>query len=79
MVDFSTYRRLHFPKNGTMSVAEGPEYMTDEAMACDKPPEMPDIMVFPRTFTAYNLRTKKWCELLMLFLGAKLRLADQVC
>jgi hypothetical protein len=71
MVDFHTYRQLHsdtyaFKKLYDYTDGLATKKMDNDFMESDEPPPSPDIYVFPRTITGYNLRSKKWGKLLSL-------------
>ena len=60
MIDLKTYRRLHgFPGQSTLKDELGPD-----AMARDDPPDEQFILLLPLGIKGYNLRRKKWYDLM---------------
>ncbi|KAK3361879.1 hypothetical protein B0T24DRAFT_670835 [Lasiosphaeria ovina] len=66
MIDFDTYKKLHADtikyKTMFMNQANRRE-MAPEVMRCNEPPPVPELLIFPSTLVAYNLREKKWQDL----------------
>ncbi|GAP85125.2 putative AAA family ATPase [Rosellinia necatrix] len=70
MIDFETYRQLHsdsanFKRLYANRMGQEANEMDPEVMASDDPPAAPEIYVFPQRATGYNLRSKKWDDLVV--------------
>ena len=69
MIDFHEYQRMQNesptfkPAHPNMDDLHY-ELMDSEMMQADEPPIGPHIYIFPDTVPGYNLRNKKWGELL---------------
>lgn len=62
MIDISTYKTLH-PESASNREDIVLEPVIDaRAMANDDPPEGDSLLLFPPTFTGFNLRSKRWCK-----------------
>ncbi len=65
MIDIDTYKRLH-PQSKLFKHPLYPD-IDAEMMARDKPPGSESLLVFPPTIIGYNLQTKKWRNLCILY------------
>ncbi len=69
-MDFQTYQQLHYSSvNFKVTYPSIDDHecqrMDPEVMASDLPPSAPEIYIFPNTIPGYDLRSKKWGELLL--------------
>lgn len=79
MIDFETYEQLHSDSTNFKDIygkfeENKLEPMDSAVMASDNPPDVPEIYVFPPKITGYNLRSKKWGELLHFRYGLVMRI-----
>ncbi|PKY02830.1 P-loop containing nucleoside triphosphate hydrolase protein [Aspergillus campestris IBT 28561] len=63
MIDFPTYKQLHFSEPKIPRIVGKGEQISAERMDLDEPPPAPELFLFPTTIIGFNLRRKKWVNL----------------